>query len=121
MTLPALLRGLLVNTGFRRTMNLLLGHATECRALMMTLPKDSEHYEEALQAAEMSQAIADRINLDSSLLLRVFGMELTPATFASISSIISTGVGLVLAEVNLGELQRKGLTGDLSNWTLCSV
>ena len=99
-SMPPLFMGLRVNMLRRRTVDLLLGHAGEARAYLHYRTKheinrgeqktDVESGEDhAIYVAEM---IANRLRLDSWLVVRTMGVELTIGQFTAIASLMSTAI-----------------------------
>ena len=105
-SMPPLFMGLRVNMLRRRTIDLLLGHAGEARAFYLTGAKQSgtlegdveearaeiKDLESIARAVDMAETIASRLRLDSWLVVRTMGVELTVAQFTAIASLLSTAL-----------------------------
>ncbi|CAK9060740.1 unnamed protein product [Durusdinium trenchii] len=117
-SVPPLLVGLRANMLGRETINLLWGHATESRAYLHKLERElgkaktlgtkrelTAKIKEAKSAIDLTVDIAQRLRLDSALVIRTLGMELTMAQFTAIASLASTA--LIYAFNNRHVIEKK--------------
>ncbi|CAK8992014.1 unnamed protein product [Durusdinium trenchii] len=97
-SLPPLLVGLRANQNNRRTVDLLWGHATESRAYLCRLEADAQperawwdqDIKDVKASIELTESIAQRLRLDTALVVKTLGLELTIGQFTALASLFST-------------------------------